>query len=199
MAEPRMPREARHGLVRCEATGVLSPPDWQPARIEWRLCARCRHYEVSEYGHVRRSAPGKGTWAGRLLRTKRHYFGYRRVSLTIGGKRVTFEVHVLVAEAFIGLRPSPDHEVAHNDGNPEHNNYRNLLWKLHAHNEADKKRHGTATVGERNGQAKLSAESVRRIRANYPEKTLIEIGNELGVSFQTVSKIIHRMRWGHIE
>jgi HNH endonuclease len=115
--------------------------------------------------------------------------------LTIHGNKVKFEVHVLVATAFLGIKPFPKAEVAHKDGNPRNNHYSNLSWKTHRDNEADKRRHGTTLCGERNPMAKLRTKDVvlmRQMRANH---SLSQLAKIFRVSVTSVARIVKQQRW----
>jgi len=170
-----------------------------PFGPNWKPIEGAPGYSVSASGDVMRTAPGKRTHPGRLLKPYPHRFGYRTFKLTIEGRHRRFEAHVLVARAWIGPKPSPRHEVAHIDGNHHNDHYTNLAWKTHAENEADKVLHGTSPHGSRNGYAKLTEDIVRQIRAEWPASSLSVLGRRYGVAFQTVSRIVRGERWGHLK
>lgn len=75
---------------------------------QWRTSPSHPSYEVSDQGRVRRSKPGQGAIAGRVLRPGRNGDGY----LTVHLHGRSQYVHVLVAEAFIGPVP-PGGQVDH--------------------------------------------------------------------------------------
>lgn len=168
--------------------------------LEWRSIPNLSNYEVSEYGDVRRIEPARGATVGLILKPKRHVFGYPYYHLRQGGKAVGREAHRLVAAAFLGPRPFPKAEIAHNDGNVDNNHWTNLRYATHQENERDKSRHGTSSCGERNGCAKLTATIVREIRDRYHAKgmTYSILAKEYGVNFRTIGKIITRERWRHV-
>lgn len=88
-------------------------------------------YEVSDGGLVRSLGGRRGTH-GKVLKGF-NYKGYRKVDLCINSKKRTFQVHRLVAEAFI---PNPDNlpKVNHIDGVKHNNAVSNLEWCTHTEN-----------------------------------------------------------------
>lgn len=104
--------------------------------------------------------------APRQMRTfPRDKSGHYGVNLTQGGKFRMWAVHVLVAVAWLGPRPSPRHSVLHGDDNPANNTHRNLSWGLPADNSAQMVARQRQAKGERIGISKLSADNVAEIRA----------------------------------
>lgn len=59
-----------------------------------------------------------------------------------GGLWVVRYVHVLVLEAFVGPRPSPEHKGLHRDDDPHHNHVSNLYWGTMQDNALDRVRNG---------------------------------------------------------
>lgn len=163
---------------------------------EWRDIPGWPH-QVSNLGRVRRTAPGNGTFAGRILAGADKGKGYRNVLLCASSRRVFRMVHQLVCEAFHGPRPSPLHEVAHNDGNPSNNRADNLRWDTRAGNQRDKLLHGTHARGEKSVKAKLTeadVHEIRRLRADG--LSLWTIARRFNINGETVRQIEHRTRWG---
>ncbi len=86
--------------------------------------------------------------------------------------------------------------AAHSCGNPRCVNPSHLRWATHKENMADKRRHGTEVIGERNGRTTLTADDVLAIRAAPPVlKPLME---RYGLSKGGISKIRHGKRWSHL-
>ncbi len=83
-------------------------------------------YEVSSYGRVR-SLSYRRTGQTRVLNLEKNHFGYILVKLHKNGKGKTYQVHRLVASAFI---PNwfEDEQVNHRDENKENNRVENLEW-----------------------------------------------------------------------
>lgn len=106
-------------------------------------------YEVSSHGRVRsldRIVPykdGRKRFAqGQHLRQSRGGTA-RRPLVALGfGTHHKHEVHVLVAAAFLGPRPT-GMQICHNDGNPANNTVENLRYDTPSENMQDSLRHGT--------------------------------------------------------
>lgn len=166
------------------------------ARTMYQEVAGWPEYEISTDGQVRRKMPARGATPGKVLKHSFHDFGYPIVELNRPGKRRRVEVHRLVAETFIGPPPTPLHQVAHFDGVCTNCSLHNLRWATPAENDADKERHGTVMLGEKNSQAKLTKNQVIEIRLRRQSGELLtSIASDFGVKFQQVSKIAHRQRW----
>ena len=77
---------------------------------QWReISGRDGDYEVSNQGRVKSHKRKKPC----ILRHDMDRFGYHRVVLYENGERRKYQVHRLVAEAFIGPAPSNKHEINH--------------------------------------------------------------------------------------
>jgi hypothetical protein len=124
---------------------------------------------------------------------------YHSVTLVRDGVHTTLCLHKLVLDAFVGPRPE-GHVGGHRDGNGSNNRLTNLDWITYEENEADKRRHGRMMTGERNHQAKLTDEKVRRMRFLYArDKTSTYIlGPMFGVSPSVAWKIVTGQAWQHV-
>ena len=91
------------------------------------------YYQVSNFGRVKSIERKVNKWDGirtineRILKQNLSHNGYYFVSLSKNGKRRTYRVNRLVAEAFI---PNPDNlpQVNHKEENKLNNNVENLEW-----------------------------------------------------------------------
>jgi len=184
----------------------------------WKTIEDHPDYEVSSLGEVRsRSryvcflARGEKVyrwWSGKILKPK-YSKGYPVVSLN--GK--TIKVPTLVCTAFHGPKPSGSHQVAHYDGNPDNNRWRNVRWATPMENHEDSVRHGTFRLadfwgenqppeparGEAHRCAKLRAPEVLEIRrmksdGAHPK----DIAKVFGVNLTTVHNIVSRHTWKHV-
>lgn len=127
--------------------------------------------------------------------------GYLRVSLYVAPKEFkTMRVHEVVCTAFHGPKPSPDHEVAHANGDKADNRPGNLRWATRLENMADQREHGRSPVGARNGRAKLDEAKVRAIRAKYSRGGFSQkaLAHEYGVSRALVHYVVSGERWAHV-
>lgn len=96
-------------------------------------------YEVSNTGRVRSldrqgvNEKGHGKRNGKVLAPNYTKFGYIRVGLSINGKKTSYMVHRLVAEAFI---PNPENLpfINHKDEIRNNNNAENLEWCTRLYN-----------------------------------------------------------------
>lgn len=114
----------------------------------------------------------------------------------IDGRKVC--AHVFICEEKHGPKPTPDHEVAHScRTNKACVNWRHVRWATRIENMRDKFAHGTINRGEAHGLAMLSRDDVLAIRSATGRQ--IDIGDQFGVSQQTVSDIKNRRRWAWLQ
>lgn len=178
----------------------MSVVDQQQRGMEWRQLIRFPSFDVSECGDVRRTTNHQ----------RLHGFidsdGYVRYSLTrADGARGAVAAHTLVAEAFVGAKPSPQHEVAHGDGSRLNNHYSNLRWALSAENHADRVAHGTSPIGERNPRAKITEADVLDIRRAYRAikqpnsgRRVSELDRRYELARATIIRIATGQSWSHV-
>lgn len=161
---------------------------------QWKTIPEFPCYSVSSDGRVRRDIAGRNNFskAGRILTPQRAANGYLFVNLygESGVSRVS--VHRLVCFAFLGFPPSPVHEVGHIDGSRDNNCAQNLKWCTRKENHADKKIHGTAQIGERNGNSRLSDQDAKKIFEE--DGTQVGLAKKYRVSQATIWRIKNRMR-----
>lgn len=162
--------------------------------------------EVSNQGRVRSvtHVAGNGkTYQGKILKPIITKSGYVNVCLTTGNdeSKITKRVHRLVADAFIE-NPDDKDEINHKDGNKENNRAENLEWVTRSENEQHAYDNNLVKVlkGSEKPLSKLNEEDVRNIRKEYEDGCLqIELAERYGVARQTISSIVNRKAWTHVQ
>ena len=159
-------------------------------------------YEVSSFGRVRSlerlEFVREGFIRRRAAKLLNERFdltstGYSHVNLSKAGRSKKVNVHVLVLEAFVSLRPSRDHEACHNNGNRADARLENLRWDTVSGNAADKELHGTVARGERSGNVLLTEEDVHFIRKS-PLSSL-KLAPLYGVASSTIRAVRLGQNW----
>lgn len=180
---------------------------------EWRTIPGFPDYAASSLGQIKRILPDlRGhRITGKPLRQAITASGYAQVTLCVAARKVNQRVNRVVCAAFHGPAPSAEYHAAHNDGDRLNNRASNLRWVLGTENEADKRLHGTARIGDRHwsksmperrakgeghGLSKLNAEAVRAIRTDQRKQR--DIAADFGVSQRAVWSIKKRITWGHV-
>jgi len=154
-------------------------------------------YQISNCGRLRRS--GNFVTASKpekVLKPVIANDGYVRYRLSANSRQKSINAHQLVAEAFLGERPTDRHIVAHNDGNKQNNNLDNLRWATPAENAFDRVIHGT-NKGKNYGRKRvLSDDEVYAIRADArPNYVLAE---QYNVSRSCIHHIRKRLSYKHL-
>lgn len=134
LCQKHFSRWRRHG-----DPSIDTRPPYEPILGErWRIAPGTGdRYEVSDHGRVR-SRPGVH-YGDRLATVRLEQYAVVRIHLN--GKRRVFNVHRLVALAFLGP-PPPGHECRHLDGNKWNPHLSNLAWGTKSENAHDMIRHG---------------------------------------------------------
>jgi hypothetical protein len=150
-------------------------------------------YEVSNFGWIRRTFPGKGTWIGRTIRGARSS-GYFVLSLRKNQRTERRLLHEIVAEVFIGPRPEGA-EVNHIDGNKRNPVVWNLEYLSRSENAKHAVRTGLIRSGENSPVSILKNAQVEAIRAE-PRPVSVQRKRELakryGVGFWTINNVLYR-------
>jgi hypothetical protein len=103
----------------------------------------------------------------------------------------------VLCEAVHGPAPTPEHEAAHSCGNGHEGclTQGHLSWKTPVENAADRVTHGTETIGERHGMAKLTKSEVRLIRSLGGEVSQRALAARFGVSQGQIHRILSGKSW----
>lgn len=129
--------------------------------------------------------------------------GYGRINV----KGQVQRTHRVAYELYVGPIPEGMMVCHHCDNRPCCNPGHLFLGtpKQNTDDMVDKGRHESwmieaDTAGERNPRAKLTTSAVRKIRQAYANgRTLKQIAKCYGVHFDTISKIVNRVTWAHID
>lgn len=101
--------------------------------------------------------------------------------------------------AFVG--PPPDGmEVAHENGRRADCRLANLSYKTKAANQADRIRHGTACLGEKNPTSKLTSDAVCAIRRLHGTGGMSQraLAAQYGVSRRAIQWALTGRTWKHV-
>ena len=153
------------------------------------------NYAISNTGKI------KNITNGRILKPYVKKNGYLQIDLFLNKKRKKYYLHRIVALAFI---PNPESkpEVNHSDGDKNNNNVSNLEW----HTRLENVNHSITTGlknqnGSKNSSSLLTEDMVVEIRKLYGEKRYkqIELAKMFNVSKQTISLVVNRKSWKHVD
>lgn len=156
---------------------------------EWREIPGWPGYEASSLGRVRSTRGIKAFFRDRK--------GYLKVKLWSHCKPKNLMVSGLVALTFHGAAPA-NHVTRHRNGINDDNRSSNLLYGTSSENERDKFLHGTALLGERHHQAKLTSADVAAIRARYQRGSRDHGSNAIGRDFGVTGSLIRCIVRGEI-
>lgn len=162
----------------------------------WKTVVGFPYYEVSNLGRVRRIRAEAGTWVGRIL--KPGLGKYALVRLAQDGIKTTRNIHILVAEAFLGQRPDGC-QVNHKNFDRHDSRLANLEYCTAKENIGHASKNGRMARGERHGLSKLTATQVLEIRS-MAEQGISQrpIAKKFGISQRHVSQIVRREIWQHL-
>jgi len=157
-------------------------------------------YEVSDLGRVKRVAPSKHSYPGKILAGGLDQDGYRVLLLyKLDGTRRMFKEHRLVAAAFI---PNPNSlpQINHKNAIKTDNKAENLEWcscKRNIRHAVDKGL-WNPSKGSDHHNAKLDEGKIAQIRKLLAEgKSHVEIGKIFGVAHATIGDIHRGATWKH--
>lgn len=171
------------------------------AAEEWRPVVGFEgYYEVSSLARICRVKGGRGHRAGKILKTDgKPSGGYHSVHLRRDAAGGRVHVHIVVALAFHGPKPSPIHEVNHKDGNKFNNRADNLEWVTKARNAEHAYELGlkkpVSMPGESNPLAKLTTEAVMQIRADGSSVSQRTQAKRYGVSKTAIAMALKGDSW----
>lgn len=160
---------------------------------DWKEIPGWPGYEASSLGRVRSRGGIKAPFKDPK--------GYLKVKLWSHSKPKNMRVSGLVALAFHGPAPA-GHVVRHKNGVNDDNRSNNLMYGTRSENEQDKVKHGTALLGERHHQSKLTTQQVLAIRQRYQrgsrEHGSNAIARDYGVTGALIRYITRGEGWRHV-
>jgi hypothetical protein len=121
--------------------------------------------------------------------------GYEVVSFSFNNKTKTFTKHRLLLHAFVS--PCPEKcEALHINGNKLDNRLENLRWGTRKENVADAIKHGTATIGIKNGRAKLTPKAIKTIRqSGLINDSIDKLSSQFQVSVITIRRVLNGLTY----
>ena len=140
---------------------------------------------------VDRNGPG-GCWLWLVSQFPEGYGSFKVDGKTRQSHRVSWVLH---------RSPIPEGmDVLHSCDNPPCVNPDHLFLGTHVDNMADRDKKGRNVKGEKISHAKLSPLKVQRIRKLVAGGALHnEVAREFRVARTTITKVVNRERWAHVE
>lgn len=153
------------------------------------------YYEVSDLGCVRSFRSNK------ILKHSKHPKGYLKVKFSLNGKEKSYQVHRLVALAFIpNVENKP--QVNHKDSVRDNNKLSNLEWVTNSENQQHSIKKGLSRkqIGEDRPASKLTEDDVRKIRSIYDKGVVSQrkLAKTFGVTQGTIKDIVNMNTWKHV-
>ena len=163
----------------------------KPTSCDWRNVPGYDLYVCSTQGDI------KNRRTNRLLKPAEDKDGYLKVVLVNESGKHYIAVHRVVGFTYI---PNPENkpQINHIDGNKKNNSVNNLEWVTNKENRVHAIKTGLCdTVGENNGNAKLSAGSVKKIRALFKSGrwNKCQLARMYGVSRTMIRFIVENKNW----
>lgn len=162
-------------------------------------------YQVSNNGKIRSLDRiityidgRKYHYKGKILKQYIQDNGYYYILLNYKRKLYRFSISRLVLSTFV-RHPKNGEEAAHfPDSDKSKNNVDNLIWCSPKENSSHKVTHKTLMMGNKHWNAKLSEKEVIEIRYLSKTKTQSDISQIYNISRRTISDIIKKKTWRHI-
>ena len=156
-------------------------------------------YQVSSLGRVKRLKNVPRTPGGRLVGLSVNNRGYPRVELNHAPRTKWMEIHVLIAQAFLGHRPSGMH-INHIDGIKTNNRIENLEYCTPQENIIHAHLLGLTNPQKGNSRynAKLVESDIPIIRRRCKDESNARIAKDYNVTADNIGHIRIGKTWKHV-
>lgn len=158
------------------------------AKESWKKVLGTQSYFVSSLGRVKTVKNGRE----HIQKLYERDNGYLSCNVYYEGVQKTKEIHILVAEAFLGERPSSQYVINHIDGNKTNNHLSNLEYITYAENTQHAFDTGLNVSGENHPNSTISNKQVVLmkflIKLGYSDK---DIAERFEIAQRTVNRIRH--------
>jgi len=154
----------------------------------WRPIEGFPDYEVSDLGRVKRIRSYNNYKAGKILRPCVGKNRYAHLTLCADGVQKIVSIHVIVALAFVGPKPTPLHEVNHKDFTRTNNVYTNLEWKTKSGNAKHRSAHPEwLTPSQRDPDCMASGDKHGMVKIPDAQLPVILLKLSIGVTPQQLA------------
>ena len=163
---------------------------------EWRTIEQFPNYAVSNMGRVKRLTSRTNAKAGSILKPTSDT-EYPFLTLCSNGIKRTSPIHLLVAAAFLEKVDGKDF-VNHINGNKHDARLENLEYTNRRGNQIHAYRTGLQTIDSESGNAKLTWEKVKEIRAQWESEDGLSypiLAKRFGITRSNISMIIRERTW----
>mgnify|MGYP000558890756 FL=1 len=184
-----------------------SMSDVLSVQVEYRAIPGFPGYRAGDDGSIWSCLKCNGRHHGPYVITDRWFrmkaskerSGYLSITIYKNSTAYKRRVQRLILEAFVGPPPSKMHQASHDNNVRDDCRLSNLRWDTPKGNMADRERHGTKLIGEKNPFSKLNDQAVIAIRAACAAgESQRSVAKRFGLSQTHVSEIHLRKRWKHI-